>query len=111
MNEERREKLTEIVSKLEALKGVKLVESDDFDGTSVNVFIKLEVTSYIGSDMRPMVFSSGIPSIKSSVTQVCRESDIGMTYLDWPHMRYKTIFREKYKYGYDCDYLKISLYI
>lgn len=111
MNEERREKLAEIVSKLEALEGVKLVESDDFDSTSVNVFIKLEVTSYIGRDMRPMVFGSGIRIIKSNVTRVCRESDIGMTYLDWPHMRYKTIFRYEYKCGYDCDHLKISIYI
>ena len=111
MNEERREKLTAIISKLEALEGVKLVESDDFDSTSVNVFITLKATSHIGSDMRPMVFSCGIRTIKANVKRVCRESDIGMTYLDWPHMQYKSVFREKYKNGYDSSYLKISLYI
>jgi len=111
MNEERKAQLTAILGQLETLEGVKLVESDDFDSTAVNVFITLEATSHVGRDLRPMVFKSGIRNVKANVTRICRESDIGLVHLDWPHMQYKSVFGEKYKCGYNHNYLKVSLYI
>ena len=110
MDEQRQARLTEILNQFEALEGVKLVESDDFDSTSINVFITLKATSYVGRG-RPMVFSSGIRNIKATVQRICKQSGIEMVHMDWPRMQYESMNGQKYKNGYDHDHLKISLYI
>jgi hypothetical protein len=112
----RQEQLTPILEALRQIPGVVDVYDDDFDSTSINVFLRLgaEKNSYrAGSPIYG--FASPLRSIKAAIKRVCREAGVGMNFLDWPAMKYSYSYyrgqRETYKDGYDQDDIKIEVFI
>lgn len=104
MNEERLNKLKLILEKLRGIPGVRSVESDDFDSTSVNVFITL----YNGSVGIPYRFANGIRSVKSLIKRTCL-----CRFLSQPRMQYAYSGRgyPKWRMGYDSSEIKIELFV
>ncbi len=109
LSAERQSELFPILVDFSAVKGVKSVEQDDFDSTSINVFITLDVKE--GKETKPWSFSSGIQHIKRGVSRACERHGRACNFLHWPQIEYESQDGERHKKGYDCGYIKVEVYV
>lgn len=99
LSADRQKLLDPVLEGLRQISGVTEVQQDDFNSTSINVFVTLTVESRacMTSRTRPYRFYVGIRKIKAAITQACNKavpswdsllSAKGWEFLDWPSKKY-----------------------
>lgn len=100
-------------NKLLSVVGVTDVALDDYDSTSVNVFISLDdANSRSGSlsGKKPYRFTHPLRNIKSGIKKAMREMGLGFNFLSWPELEYYSNGGDKVKDGYSQDHIKIEVF-
>ena len=120
---DRQTKLDQVLESLRKIEGVQSVQSDDWDSTNINVFIRLKEDSEhadraatILSNCRPIFkFENSIRYIKNRTRRRLEDMGVLFSNLDQPTMQYSTMQvdrkRETYRDGYDQDTIKIEVCI
>jgi len=111
---QRQELLDPVLNDLSGIPGVVCVEPDDFDSTSINVFLTLDVERHTGFRLRrPDVFVAPLRSTKAGVKHVCKEHGVSFNFLDWPVKQYQYWDKRNPKVpdGYQHGYIKIEVFV
>lgn len=105
---ERQHELDPALERLRKIPGVSLVEQDDFDKLSINIFVTLEQESR-------SKFISPIRTVKTAINRAL-EDLVGYGFLNQPtkqreyngKLNGKTLWFDK---GYDQDHIKLEIFI
>ena len=115
----RQDKLNPILNALSGSPGVVSVAQDDFCSISIVVFLNLDAETIMGSSLsqraglcRPKAFTVPLRSAKAGVKRVFREAKIDFTFFHWPMKQYVADgCGGKRPDGYDCDFIKIEVFV
>jgi len=112
MDEQRQAKLDAVLEDLRKVPGLSVVESDDYDSTSIWVFCQLQ---RLRPDHRGKVFKWAVPlrTVKAGIRHVFKKHDYNFDFLDWPVMKYYDMGGGlgKAKDGYDGSSIKLNVWI
>ena len=116
MDNKRQERLDEVLTALREIEGLRLVKSDDFNSTAIDIFLTLQTKfgdnfkhSYGGSNT--CEWAVPIRTVKANIRRACRKLGVAFNWLDWPVMQYYSSGGEKFKAGYDQNDFKIEVFI
>jgi hypothetical protein len=114
--ENRRNRLFSVLEDLcRQVPGVLNATDDDFDSTSVNVFLALDVQSRAGcitSSDRPFRFVTPLRSTKAAIRRVCKQHGVSFNFLNWPAKQYVSDgMGGKSDDGYDVEEIKIEVFV
>jgi hypothetical protein len=113
--QERQTRLDPVLESLKALPGFMAVQQDDFDSTSINVFVELDdCNSRAGSfgGKKPLRFAVPIRTMKNNIKKVLKKAGLRFNFLEWPVMQYVSVGNEiPLKDGYDGSYIKLEVFI
>lgn len=109
---ERQRKLDPILKAIQALPGVRRVWQDDFDSTAINVFVALK-PAHTGLPI--LQWDTPLRTVKAGIKKACGERSYN--FLHQPEKVYSWspaapgIPRVCYDDGYDCDYIKLEVFV
>ena len=106
----RQQKLDPILDDLIRSPGVVSLCQDDFDSASVNVFLTLGGTKPTWGG--PRDFDFPIRTTKAAIKRIFRKAAVRFNFLHWPQKKYVADGSGgKMPDGYDCDYIKIEIFL
>lgn len=115
MDTHRRERLERVVQSLGTLPGICAVQSDDWDSSSVNIFVRLRVDTQFSA--RPRIFQVPVRSLKLRIKNLLRDLGYECCFLAQPERLYSWIPkilgspRERVFEGYDRDDMKLEVFL
>jgi hypothetical protein len=108
----RQTKLDPILAELRKIPGITTVEQDDWNSTSINVFVSLDAQGHSGSISRkPQRFAKPLRSYSLQIAAVFRRLELNYEVLDRPAMTYYSDQGEKIRDGYSCGHFKLEVYV
>ena len=112
----RKRQLDPLLDKLSGSTSIVSVQADDFNSSSINVFVNLDVlcagSSRFGGNPRPLGFTAHLRSIKASIKRICHQCGVSFNFLDWPSLQYVADGSGgKLKDGYSSQHIKIEVFV
>ena len=112
MEQQRRDRVDELLERLRQIDGIVSAESDDFDSAAVVIFVELQCADTI--EGRPKEFSRPLRAIKKDIESVI--APISFQFLDQPRKIRRYMGRvygldEWLDDGYSRSYIKFCVFV
>lgn len=112
LSTDRQEKIEKVISRISVIPGVRKVETDDFDSTSVNVFVELQHEQQPSGRYGPTKFVKGIRWVKSKIREAHRQAGFDFNFINQPKKRYESNGPgPKHDLGYDQTHILIETFV